>query len=247
MNHYFQILLAAIVVCALPFDRSFAEEETRPKNAAGEFEAAPHPKTIRWSYLAPENGKPFNDPFSKLTQNQLSDLSYVVRVQRLIAQEKIKADGVDAKEAAELARKLKNEGVDIDWLMVQRERVRQIRGMQVEGLSKSIAKSLGDKQVTLTGYVIPIKTIEGRLTEFFLVPTSAVCSNEAAPSPLQVIFISTEPGIARPGIRIPVRVTGTVQAKTTKKSVRNGVAVTTIQSAYTMLQPEIKAYAQRGN
>jgi len=203
-------------------------------------------KTIRWSVLAPENGKPFNDPFAKLTQDQLSDLSYVVRVQRLISEEKLEADGVDAKEAAKLVRKLTTEGVDIGWLMVQRERVQQIRGLQLENLSKSIAESFGNKKVTLTGYVIPIKVSQERLTEFFLVPTSAACSNEAAPSPLHVLLVSTDQGIILPGPRLPVRVTGTIRAQTAKRAVRNGISVTTVHSAYTMSTPQIEVYTQPG-
>jgi hypothetical protein len=200
------------------------------------------PKQIQWRTLAPENGRPFTDPFAKLTGDQRSDLSYVVRVQRLIAEEKIEADGVDAVEAARLARKLKLEGVDIGWLMAQRRHVTKIRGLQVEELSKSIAESLGDKKVTLTGFVIPITVRQERLTEFFLVPTSNACSNEAAPSPLQVVFVSTEPGVDRPEKRIPVRVTGRVKAQTTTQTIRNGIAVTTVQAAYTMLSPEIEVY-----
>lgn len=133
---------------------------------------------LQWSVLAPENGKPFTDPFSQLSSDQLADLSFVVRVRRLIADKKIEPNGNDAKVAAELSHKLKEQGVDIRWLMAQRERVRQIRGLQVEGLSKSIASSLKDKRVSLTGYVIPIKFVQSRLAEFFLVPTIAACSHE---------------------------------------------------------------------
>jgi hypothetical protein len=201
------------------------------------------PKHIQWRFLAPENGRPFTDPFAKLTGDQLSDLSYVVRVQRLIAEEKIEANGVDAKEGKRLARKLKLEGVDIGWLMAQRRNVTKIRGLQVKNLSKSIAESLGGKKITLTGFVIPITVRQERLTEIFLEPTSNACSNEAAPSPNQVVFVSTEQGIARPDRGIPARVTGRVKAQTTTQTVRNGIAATTVQSAYTMLSPEIKVYS----
>ena len=170
----------------------------------------------------------------------------MVRVQRLIAENKIKADGVDAKEAAELARQLTSEGIDIGWLMAQRQRVQQMRGLQVESLSTSIAESLGAKQVTLTGYVMPIKVSQQKLIEFFLVPTSATCSNEAAPSPLQAVFVSAGQGFELPKRGIAVRVTGSIKAQTTKRAVRNGIAVMTVQSAYAMLHPEIEVYAQPG-
>jgi hypothetical protein len=239
------VLAAMLFVFLLPVDGLIAEEANSPTSVlqdAGKTDAGDTPKTIQWRNLAPENGRPFTDPFAKLTGDQRSDLSYVVRVQRLIAEEKIEADGDDAIEAARLARKLKLEGVDIGWLMAQRRHVTKIRGLQVEELSKSIAESLGDKKVTLTGFVIPITVRQERLTEFFLVPTSNACSNEAAPSPLQVVFVSTEPGVDRPEKRIPVRVTGRVKAQTTTQTIRNGIAVTTVQAAYTMLSPEFERF-----
>ena len=229
----------------IPVDDLIAEEPTTStliRPSAGKAEGDEAPWTIRWSVLAPENGKPFNDPFAKLTENQLADLGYVVRVQGLIAENKITADGIDAKEAAELARKLTTEGVDIGWLMAQRERVQQIRGLQVGSLSKSIAESLGDKKVTLTGYVIPIEVDEGRLTEFFLVPTSAACSHEDAPPRLQVVFVATEQGITPPGRRKPVRVTGKVVAETTARTTLNGNGRVMVHSAYAMSSPEINVF-----
>ena len=200
------------------------------------------PRVIRWSLLAPEKGKPFNDPFTKLSSDQLQDLSYVVRVRRLIAKEKIEADGEDAKDAAALASKLKQQGIDIGWLMAQRERVRQIRGLQVESLSKSIASSLQDKRVSLIGYVIPIKVKERRLTEFFLVPTIAACSHENAPPRLQVVYVSTEQGIALLDRRTPVRVTGKVTAETTTRTTFNGNGRVKVHSAYTIPSPEIEVF-----
>ena len=235
------VSLAMLFTFFIAAEPLIAEGPTAPtsiRQAAGNSAGGETPKTIRWSVLAPENGKPFNDPFAKLTQNQLADLSYVVRVQRLIAENKIKPDGVDAKEAAGLARKLTTEGVDIGWLMAQRKRIQQIRGLQVGSLSKSIAKSLGDKNVTLTGYVIPIEVNEGRLTEFFLVPTIAACSHEDAPRRLQVVFVANEQGITPPGRRTPVRVTGNVVAETTARMTFNGNGRVMVHSAYAML-PEI--------
>ena len=245
-----RLIVSAFVltVISLTIQVSLAEEANTPTSVlqdAGKANANDAPKTIQWRVLAPENGRPFTDPFAKLTQNQLADLSYLVRVQRLIEEEKIKADGVDAKEAKRLARELTTEGIDIGWLMAQRRHVPKIRVLQVEDLSKSIAEYLGNNKVTLTGYVTPIAGRQEGLTEFFLLPTSAVCSNEAAPSPLQAVFVSTELPIELPEKHIPVRVTGKVQAQETTKTISNGIAMTSVQSAYTMLSPEIEVYAQQ--
>ena len=239
------VSLGMLFSLLIPVDDLTAQELITPisiRPSADEAERDEAPTTIRWRVLAPENGKPFIDPFTKLTQNQISDLSYVARVQRLIAEDKIKANGVDAKEAAGLVRKLATEGVDIGWLMAQRKRIQQIRGLQVESLSKSIAESLSGKNITLTGYVIPIKLDKGRLTEFFVVPTSAACSHEDAPPPLQVVFVSAEQGTASPGRRRPVRVTGKLVAETTTRTTFNGNGRVTVHSAYTLSSPDINVF-----
>lgn len=202
-------------------------------------------KAIHWSHLAPENGKPFIDPFAKLSSDQIADLSYVGRVRRMIAEEKIDANGEDAKRAAKLSGELNDDGIDIAWLMAQRRRVQQMRGLQIESMSQSIAKSLGDQRVTVTGYVIPIKAYQGRLTEFFLVPTVAACSHEAAPPRLQVVFVTTEEGIATPEKAMPVRVTGIVTAQTTTRMTINGGGKSVIRSAYAMLSSTVETYVAR--
>jgi hypothetical protein len=237
--------LVALATSALTVETAIAEEVLAPMpivQVAGEAEADGGPQTIQWRLLAPQNGKPFNDPFANLTRDQLADLSYVVRVRRLTNQGKISADGLDASECAKLARKLENEGVDINWLMAQRERIRQHRGQRVDTLSESIAESLQGKKVTLTGYVIPITVLQERLTEFFLVPSVAACSHEDAPPRLQVVFVRTEQGIARPPKNVPVRVTGSVEARVTTGTLRNGNGQTPIRSAYAIASAQIETY-----
>ena len=195
---------------------------------------------ISWSDLAPENGKPFNDPFAKLSNDQIADLGFVFRVRRLIADEKIATNGEDAKEAAKLAKRLEQQGIDINWLMMQRERVQQLRALQVKSQSNSIAKSLRDQRVSLTGFTIPVKVEQGRLSKFFLIPTYAACSHEDAPPRLQVIFVSTSQGIERPDRRTPVRVTGQVAAKETSQMTINASGPTMVHAAYEMSFPTIE-------
>jgi hypothetical protein len=240
MTRYIPWFLIMSAVCAsLSLVKTSIADETLTNTENGTSDA---PKTIQWSDLAPEHGKPFSDPFAKLSSDQLVDLSYVMRVRRLIADDKISADGEDAKEAAGLARKLERHGVDIGWLMVQHGRVHQIRSLQVENLARSIGESLQTSKVTLTGYVIPSKIDEGQLTEFFLVPTIAACSHEDAPPRLQVVFVSTEQGIAPPGRRTPVRVTGKLVAQTTTRSTFNANGRVKVHAAYSMSSPKINVF-----
>ncbi|MEM8679800.1 MAG: DUF3299 domain-containing protein [Planctomycetota bacterium] len=196
---------------------------------------------LAWSVLAPQEGKPFIDPFTELSDDQLTDLSFVVRVQRLIADKRLDPEGPDAKEAARLSRQLEQQGIDVPWLMAQRDRVRQVRGVQVEALSKSVASQLQNRVVSLTGFVIPIKLEHDRLTEFFLVPTLAACSHEDPPPRLQVVFVSTQPGIAVPERRSPVSVTGELKAIETTRTTANGSGPVTVHAAYALRSPRIES------
>ena len=198
------------------------------------------PRAIAWSTLGPNNGMPFTDPFASLTYDQLTDLSYVVRVRRLIADERVDANGQDAKEAAALARELKQQGVDIELLMTQRRHVRRIRELKVESVAMNVAAKHKDQRVTLTGFVIPTKSEDGRLTEFFLVPTIAACSHADPPPPLLVVHVATEKGIAMPGKGRAVRVTGKVNAKATSGKAGNADGPVTIHAAYAITSPEIE-------
>ena len=197
-------------------------------------------RSIQWSDLAPQNGKPFIDPFTKLTDDQIADLGYVIRVRRMIVEDKISAEGEDAKDAEKLARRLEEQGVDIVWLTAQRARVQQLRNMQVEGASKSIGESLRNQRVSLKGFAIPIKSDQGRIKEFFLVPTYSACSHEDAPPRLQVVFVATEQGIANPGRRTPIRVTGEISANTMSRTIVNAGGPVRVHSAYTMLVPTVE-------
>lgn len=238
------VSLAALVIL-LPFVRVGAQETTAPtsEQQTGTRTKDDAANPIEWRVLAPENGKPFTDPFAKLTDEQLDHLSYIVRVRKLVAENKIDADGIDAKEAAKQARNLKKEGVDISYLLVQRQRVQHARAQQVESLANSVGQSLQDKSVTLNGYVIPTKVDDqGLLVEFFLVPTTAACSHEDPPSRLQAVFVPVKQGIVAPARGTPVRVTGKISAESTTRTTFNGNGQVMIHSAYAMSSPEITVF-----
>lgn len=228
---------AAVVTICISFAFTVACEAETPVS-----ERSVEAKAIQWSLLAPRNGKPFNDPFAKLTDKQLANLSYVVRVRQLIADEKIDSDGRDAEDATQVARELEQQGIDVGWLLVQRQRVRQIRGLQVEQLSRTIARSLGDREIAMIGYVMPITIDQGQMTEFFLVPTVAACSHESGPPPLQVVYVSLPQGFAVPDKATPVRVTGVIKARSKAKTKVSASGKATVRSAYTIMSPRVESY-----
>ena len=227
-------------------DELIADEPTTPTSirlAAGKAEADEAPKTIRWRVLAPENGRPFNDPFAKLDRDQLSDLSYLRRIRRLIAEEKIDADGDDAKHATQLAEKLATQGIDANWLLVQSRRIPHIRRQQIEAVAKSVAKSIDSTTVEIVGFASPIPSQKQNVAGFLVMPTAAMCGHGTAPSPLHVAFVETEHEYALQSRGTPVRIRGQVVAVPKTTTMMSGSGATVFDSAYKIFPSRIDVLA----
>lgn len=227
-------------------DELIADERTTATSirlAAVKTEADEAPKTIRWSVLAPENGRPFNDPIAKLDRDQLSDLSYLRRIRRLIAEEKIDADGDDAQRAAQLAEELAAQGIDANWLLVQSRRIPQLRRQQIEAVAKSVAKMIDSATVEIVGFASPIPSRKQNGTGFLMMPTAAMCGHGTAPSPLHVAFVETEHEYALQSRGTPVRIRGQVVAEPKTTTMISGSGATEFESAYKILPSRIDVLA----
>lgn len=201
------------------------------------------PIEIQWETLAPAESDQYRDPFAKLSRQQLQRLGFVVRIQNLIAAEKISADSESATEAAKIAGQLKNQGVDIPWLVAQREHVTLLREKQEQAATNSIAKKLYDKRVELSGFVVPLKAANGRVTEFYLVPSVATCSHGSTPPANEVVYVKIESGIVINERRSSVTVVGTVIAKQTIRFIPSAAGPNRITAAYVIVPEQTKVVA----
>ena len=57
------------------------------------------PEELTWDDLLPKEKAAFDDPFAKLTEEQLEDLAMVARIRILIERKKIEPDGPSAAES----------------------------------------------------------------------------------------------------------------------------------------------------
>jgi hypothetical protein len=235
-------VIAALLAICVPLGHCIADEANTTASVEKHHEG---PKAVPWNRLAPENGKPFNDPFSKLASDQLADVSYVARIRRLLAEEKIEADGVDSQEAERIAQKLKAQDIDVGWLMLQRNRVKQIRGLQVDAVAKSVAESLKSEVVTVKGFATPLPDETGKVTAFLVTPTMAMCRHSSAPSPLQVVHVDSlhEHAPKTPGTPVVVKGTLIADTKTTPFLTAEGMQV--YRSAYRIVPTTTEILVQR--
>ena len=200
MNRY--LIVIAVVALGLPI--------------AGRAQDGPAAVEIGWETLATE-GELFHDPFAKCSQQQLQQISNVMRVRWLISEEKLSANSEDAINAGKVARRLEKEGVDIDWLMAQRRVIRKVRAQQIETHAASVTKKFQGQQVTLGGFVVPIRANEKRVSEFFLVASIEACKCSAPPS-TQVVYVQSSAGIEIESRMTALQVTGNLEQRTTRKT-----------------------------
>ncbi|MGI9472277.1 MAG: DUF3299 domain-containing protein [Rubripirellula sp.] len=196
-------------------------------------------RTIQWSHLAPENGRPFIDPFTKLSSDQLADLSYVRRIRWLIADEKIDADGDDAKQATRLVEKLATQGIDANWLLVQSQRIPQMRRQQIEAVAESVAKSIDSTTVEIVGFALSIPSQSQKVAGFLVMPTAAMCGHSTAPSPLHVAFVETDQQYSLQSQGTPVRIRGEFIAESKTTAMISGSGATVFESAYKIIPSRI--------
>ena len=145
-----------------------------------------------WHTLVPSLPS-YHDPFLALSSEQLAEVGYVVGLRQRIEQRVI-TDG-DGPAIAELrdeqallAENLAEEGVDVDYLLGERERVMAARRAAATSRSKEL---LGSRLV-LDGYMIPLNKDFSR---FYLVensPLLVIGHDHSAPPPNQVVELTLE-------------------------------------------------------
>jgi len=189
-------------------------------------------QVIDWKDLRTSMG--ITDPFKKLDPQQLRELGHLVRLRRLIAEDKIPSNGDDAKEADEIEKRLRDAKVDIEWLLAQRRIVRRMR----EDEGRSVQTSLESKDVTLAGFVIPLKRDDELVSEFLLVPAFDFCCRVVAPPPNQTVYVRSDIGVTMKGRFAAAQITGTISAKLSKWSVQRDDRAVEFNAAY-RIEPQV--------
>lgn len=148
-------------------------------------------ESITWRDLEPKKETVFDDPFESLSEGQLYDLSLLVRIRNLVASGKASEDDPTADEARQIVARLKEQGIDPDWLLSQRERVIEQRRQH----AKSGGADLTGQRVRLPGYLLPLTYENGQTTAFLLVPWAGACSHTPPPPANQIVYAAVPEGI----------------------------------------------------
>jgi hypothetical protein len=158
----------------------------------------------------------FDDPFEKLTEEQLMDLALYARVLRLEKKdggakkvnEAMLAEKVEAKE------KLRKQGVDADALLARRAEITELRTKR----ANAGVTALNDKTIRVSGFCLPLEYEGKKVKEFLLVPWVGACIHTPPPAPNQIVHVVSHQPFEIKGIFSPVTVTGEMKVTSIRKS-----------------------------
>lgn len=198
---------------------------------------ASEPKEINWDDLVPSESQ-FDDPFTKLDDNQLYQLGLVAQIRDSLANDR----EVDEETMAEYrlyVDMLEKEGVDIDSLIAMSDKVTQ------ERIAKTYLtnEELDGKPVRIPGFLLPLEFDGDRVTEFFLVPYVGACIHTPPPPPNQIVYVRTEQGfIPEGGLYAPVWVNGLLKNERGESSLNYIDGSSNIPSSYSLDATVVEPY-----
>jgi len=198
-------------------------------------------KELTWADLLPKDEASFDDPFAELSQEQLLDLGMIARIRYLLEGEKIKPDGPDAEEEKKLVAKLEADGVDVDWILAQRERVAAERQKAAERVDGGIDGT----RIRIPGYMLPLKRDGEKVVEFLLVPWVGACIHTPPPPPNQMIHVDVPSGTVDEGRFAAIWLEGTVELKPASYDLFLVDGTRSIKVAYTMTTDQISEYSSQ--
>jgi hypothetical protein len=155
--------------------------------SAGTAAQSSEPETLQWVDLQ-QAETDLSDPFADLPDDQYDALILLLRLRDIEAAESplLKSAG---QRRQDLSKKFKHQGVDLDVEIRKYDTILARRRKTAEaGVTELEARN-----ISITGYVLPITVVGGnQAQEFLLVQSPAACSHTRLPLPNQTILVKPE-------------------------------------------------------
>jgi len=180
----------------------------------------------------------FEDPFEKLTSEQVYDLGTYVRVSRLRESDPSRVTQSMEDESRKAESRLEADGVDVDYLLSIAPEVKQKRIKQ----AAAVVPELDGQRVKLPGFLLPLEFDEKKVTEFLLVPWFGACIHTPPPPANQIVFVTMEKGYDNLEQFAPVWVWGEMQVKSTQRSLYLVDGESGIDTGYTLVAEKVTPY-----
>ena len=199
-------------------------------------------REIEWKDLLSPQAAEIDDPFAELREDQLRQLAQVVRIRNLLGRELIPAEGYSAQEEKRMVAELTAQGIDVEWILSQRERVTRERMERAEQVDENLA----GQRIRIPGYILPLASNDDRrITEFLLVPWVGACIHTPPPPPNQMIYVSVPAGTEPRGRFSPIWLEGTIELKPSQHNLFLVDGSRQLSIAYAMSTDIISDYSAR--
>jgi hypothetical protein len=186
----------------------------------------------------------FDDPFEKLTQEQLMDLALYARVLRLEKQDggvkKVNEAMIAEKEQAKA--KLQKQGVDTDALLARRAEITELRTKR----ANAGVPALNGKTLRVSGFCLPLEYEGKKVKEFLLVPWVGACIHTPPPAPNQIVHVVANEPFEVKGMFSAVTVTGEMKVTSISKSLYLVDGKADIKLGYSMPKSLIENFKPKG-
>jgi len=194
------------------------------------------PALERWEDLLPADGAVGeSDLYARLSPDRLADLAMLARMVRLLQEGKADAGGDMARRAEQVREAFARDGLDADWLLSQREFVRQDR---IRRLRNPAAEG---QTVRLLGMVAPLSQDDAGVNDFLLTATLGKCSHVPPPpfhqvaqvratEPIDVTALTKEQGASDPWVWVE----GTIRYGVSSHLVYRGDGMLRVEAAYSI-------------
>jgi len=182
----------------------------------------------------------FEDPFEKMTEEQLMDIALYARVLRLEKQD----DGVKKVNDAMIAEKqkakakLQKQGVDADALLARRAEITELRTKR----ANAGVPALNGKTLRVSGFCLPLEYEGKKVKEFLLVPWVGACIHTPPPAPNQIVHVVANEPFEVKGMFSAVTVTGEMKVTSISKSLYLVDGKADISMGYSMPNSLVKKF-----
>ncbi len=167
--------------------------------------------SVDWSQLPDPSMQDFEDPYSELAPQQMSDLMSLVRVRQELEDDNLLPEkrGELAARGATLEAGLQAAGIDVEWLLAQRWVVAERRRQAVVAVNSA----LEGERIEIFGFLIPAPPVDDGGETAYLLPDRGVCSHLPPPPPNQLVRLEMSRLPEAGGGCVPVTVRGTLRAE----------------------------------
>ncbi len=220
------LILLAAVLFSLAGMQTYADENSDQQI-----------RELNWDDLKP-SGLEFDDPYKKLSEDQLYNLGTVARYRQRLTNKQEISDSLKA-EYQQALKILEEADVDIDGLFAMRAEVAEKRRAQAQTANVD----LNGKNIRMPGYLLPLEFKDKKVTEFLLVPWVGACIHSPPPQANQIVHVKMAKGFeTNGGMYTPVWVNGVMKTENNNPELSYIDGRRSIDVSYVMQADEVEIY-----